>query len=94
MEELLNRVSERMGLKRDGDATAQRGRSIDVGIGGTQYESALNSILALLHESEQLHDLLRRPGYRDLPMDQIEDLLSVLDKVQRELRRCEVELQR
>lgn len=91
MDELLERVRGRVAQEQEADVEAA---ASDLGMPGIQYESALNRILTLLHEAEQLHDVLKDPGYQEMPMGQVEDLLSILDSVQRELRRCEAAIQR
>lgn len=91
MDELLGRVRGRMAEEQAVDVETP---SSDLGMPSVQYESALNRILTLLHEAEELHDVFKDPGYQEMPMGQIEDLLSILDTVQRELRRCEAVIQR
>lgn len=91
MDELLGQVRGRM---TDEQAAGLEIQVSDRGMPGVAYESALNRILTLLHEAEQLHHVLKDPEYQEMPMGHIEDLLSTLDSVQRELRRCEAVIQR
>lgn len=91
MDDLLSRVRGRMAEEQVVDVDTP---GSDLGMPSIQYETALNRILTLLHEAEQLHDVLKEPGYQEMPMGQVEDLLSILDTVQRELRRCEAVIQR
>lgn len=91
MDELLDGVRGRMA---DEQAAGSETPASDLGMPGIEYESALNRLLTLLRDAEQLHDLLKDPKYQDIPMGQIEDLLSTLDSVHRELRRCEAVIQR
>ena len=91
MDELLERVRGRLAEEQPADLEVV---GSDLGMPSVQYEAALNRILTLLHDAEQLHDAVKDPAYREMPMGQVEDLLSILDKVQRELRRCEAALQR
>lgn len=90
MDDLLEHVRIQLADRQASDMTAV---SSGLGIPSAQYEMALNQMLSLLHDAEQLHHLLRTPEYAELPMDQLQDLVTILDKVQRELRRCEVTLQ-
>jgi hypothetical protein len=91
MDELLDRVRGRVAREPEGEMETS---TEDLGMPSIQYESALNPSLTLLREAEQLHDILKDPAYQAMPMGQIEDLLAVLDSVQRELRRCEAAIQR
>lgn len=91
MDELLDRVRGRLVEERQPDVETA-GANLEVLT--AEYEVALHRILTLLHDAEQLHTTLKGPEYRDMPMGQVEGLLSILDKVQRELRRGEAALQR
>ncbi len=93
MDELLNRVGERLSPATELGVGPDESRG-EVEIPRVEYETALNRILFLLGEVEQLRQVVQGQEYRGLPIDQIEDLLGALDKVQRELRRCEADLQR
>lgn len=90
MDELLGRVRGRTAEKQAAEVEIVEPRVA----ASLEYESALNGVLALLREAERLHDALKDPWYREMPMADVEDLLTVLDKVQRELRRCEAAIQR
>ncbi len=91
MDELLERVRVQVADQRIPEPATS---GVRVEIPGVQYETALGQMLGLLHEAEQLHRVLKAPEYVEMPMGQVQDLVSVLDKVQRELRRCEAMLQR
>lgn len=96
MEDLLQRVREH--LEVEGDAamspSGPAGSSANLLTREQPYESALENLLLLLHDAEQLRERLTPGRLHALPKEQHDDLQSLLNKVLQELWSCEAALQR
>jgi hypothetical protein len=96
MEELLQRLNSRFGQPNDAPLRVRAGPPQGAGTQteSQQYALAIESVMRLLHEAEQLHALLNSETVRSLTSGEHDDLVGLLGKVLQELWTCEVALQR
>jgi hypothetical protein len=95
MDEILERVRTRLGVEDTARQTGTgQGPSVQMAAPEGPYDRALEGLILLLHDAEQLRRLLSPEQIHILTPEQCDELRSILTKVQQELWRYEASLER
>lgn len=94
MDELLQRVREHLDAAEPPASGSQAGPIPGFPSGEQPYESALENLLLIMHDAEQLRGRLTPGRVHAMSREQHDDLQSILNKVLQELYSCDAVLQR
>jgi hypothetical protein len=95
MDDLLQRVRDRLGVMDLEEGSGADASAVpDASYRNEQYESALEVLLLLLRDAEQLGELVTPERLYSLTGEQHDDLQSILSKALRQLWSCKAALER
>jgi hypothetical protein len=94
MDEILQQVRHRLGVDEAVErADTARGQAIQLATPDGPFDRAVEGMILLMHDAEQLRRLLDPEQIRLLTSDQCAELRSVLARVQRELSAAMTQLE-
>jgi hypothetical protein len=96
MEDILRRIGLRSGQDAISEARPPRGgsASVELTMERQHYARAVENIVLLMHDAEQLRDSLTTESVHSLTQEEHDELLGMLGKALQELWACELALQR